>query len=516
MPVSGIQDGGPQLAAGKRSRPAGGDPHRDGPARRGRLDWLRHRDPARRKAARSGLPRWVNPADPLPKRIFTNPLFWVGLVVLLCYAAALVVLYLQTVPEHKVAGGHVVGLGREAVPKAAKYAAITAIPLTALFLWADRFKPQRFWIWLFAFGWGACIAPAVASQINTWAASHLSIAGSGDPASASRAAIFIAPFVEETCKATVLFWLAILMRYRWVSRLSGIALAGLSATGFAFTENILYYGRAYRYAAKTFGAVDPEQALHQLFVMRGLITFFGHPLFTSITGIGLAIALRSSSKLVRVLGPAAGFCVAAFLHMTYNLVSSATKGPMLLVLYLGVAVPMIIGMVVFIVRQEFREARLIRERLTDYARGGWFPEGEVRPMSRLRTRLRSLWQALFLGGRVFLATIRTQRAATELAYLRDAMVRGIVDDAGLTREKWLLARVQDQRGHAVVRPAARAQYRRVLTMFQRFRKQPNYRPPAYPGPAGLGGSMPAPGQAPIGPAATHYSRVDPNWKPPDQ
>lgn len=484
----------------------------NGPLRRR----LRHRDPARRKAALSGLPRWVNPDDPLPKRMFTNPLFWIGLVVLLCYAAALVLLYLQTVPEHRVSGGHVVGLGREVVPKAAKYAAVTAIPLTALFLWADRFKPQRFWIWLVAFGWGACIAPAVASQINTWAASHLSIAGSGDPASASRAAIFIAPYVEETCKATVLFWLAILMRYRWVSRLSGIALAGLSATGFAFTENILYYGRAYRYAAKTFGAVDPEDALHQIFVMRGLITFFGHPLFTSITGIGLAIALRSKSKLVRILGPMAGFCFAAFLHMSYNLVSSAAHGPTLLVLYLCVAVPMILGMVAFVVGQEFREARLIRERLTDYARSGWIPDGEVRPISRLRTRLRALWQALFLGGRTFLATIRMQRALTELAYLRDAMTRGIVDDAGLAREKWLLARAQAQRGTAVVRPAGRANYAAVRAVFGRLRKQQNYQPPAYPGPAGLGGSMPAPGQTPLGPAATHYSRVDPNWKPPDQ
>lgn len=458
----------------------------------------------------------VDPNDPLPKRIFTNPFFWVGLVVLLVYATALVLLYLQTVPEHKVSGGHIAGIGGEALGKAAKYAAITAIPLTAVFLWADRFKPQRFWIWLFAFGWGACVAPTVASTINTWASAHLSIAGSGDPSAAPRAAIYVAPFVEEASKATILFWLVILMRYRWVSRISGIALAGLSATGFAFMENILYYGRAYRAAARTFGAIDPEAALHKMFVMRGLLTFFGHPLFTSLTGIALAIAVRSQSKLVRVLAPAAGFCAAASLHMTYNTLTSTTKGPMLLVLYFGVAVPVVLAMIVFIVRQEFREARLIRERLTDYAQLGWLPEDEVAHMSRLRTRLRTLWQSLFLGGRVFLATIRMQRAETELAYLRDAMARGIVDDAGLAREKLLLARALAQRGTAVVQPAAQAEYHRLKAIFQRKTKQqPGYRPPSYPGPAGLGGNMPAPGQAPIGPAATRYSPVDPNWKPPD-
>ena len=71
---------------------------------------------------------------------------------------------------------------------------------------------------------------------------------------------------------------------------------------------------------------------------------------------------------------------------------------------------------------------------------GWAgcPTGDPRRVSRLRTRLRALWHAIFLGPDAFLATIRMQRAATELAYLRDAMTRGLVDDAGLVREKTLL------------------------------------------------------------------------------
>ena len=87
----------------------------------------------------------------------------------------------------------------------------------------------------------------------------------------------------------MLFWLAILMRYQWVSRVSGIVLAGLSGAAFAFVENILYYGRAYRYASRTFGEVPPLEALQSLFMLRGVMTFFGHPLFTAMTGIGLAV-----------------------------------------------------------------------------------------------------------------------------------------------------------------------------------------------------------------------------------
>ena len=483
----------------------------------------------RKAFRRNALPRDPDPGEPYPKRLIKKPLFWVTLVMLGVYATLLVLLYQQTVPDREVPGGVLPGLGTEAVPIAARYAAITAIPLTLLFLWADRFRPQRFWVWLMTFGWGACVATYVSAQVNTWAASQLSIIGDGDPATGPRAAIFVAPFVEEAAKGTVLFWLVILMRYQWVSRLSGIVLAGLSGAAFAFTENILYYGRVYRYAARTFGEVPPLEALQDLFVLRGVMTFFGHPLFTAMIGIGLAVAVRSKSKVVRVVAPLAGYCAAVFLHMAFNTSASMVSGPALLFLYIGVAIPLVIGMIVFIVRQLLKEGRLIRERLTDYVRVGWLAESDPMALSRLRTRLRALWHAVFLGPDAFLATIRLQRAVTELAYLRDAMTRGIVDQTGVAREKILLARIREVRPQAVVSPVGRAAY-------PSFRRQPAalpaYAPPSFPGPAGLGGNYPAPsafpaptnapvgapsaGIAPLGQTATQYSEVDPNWKPPGE
>jgi hypothetical protein len=317
------------------------------------------------------------------------------------------------------------------------------------------------------------------------------------------------------------------MRYQWVSRLSGIVLAGLSGAAFAFTENILYYGRVYRYAARTFGEVPPLEALQDLFVLRGVMTFFGHPLFTAMIGIGLAVAVRSKSKVVRVVAPLAGYCAASFLHMAFNTSASLISGPSLLFIYIGVAIPLVVGLIIFIVRQLFREGRLIRERLNDYVRVGWLAESDPAALSRLRTRLRALWHAVFLGPDAFLATIRLQRAVTELAYLRDAMTRGLVDQTGVVREKTLLARIRAARGQAVVLPEGRAAY-------PSFRRQPAalpaYAPPSFPGPAGLGGNYPAPsafpaptnaaggvpsaGAVPLGQTATQYSEVDPNWKPP--
>ncbi len=487
---------------------------------------VRRRTVSRRDEARNGLPVEPDVTQPLPKRLLRSPLAWLTALVVVGYAVCLVLLYRQVVPDQEVPGGVLPGLGREAVPIATRYAAVTVVPLTLLFLWADRFRPQRFWVWLMTFGWGACVATFVSAQVNTWAASRLSIIGDGDPATGARAAIFVAPFVEEAAKGTVLFWLAILMRYAWVSRLSGIVLAGLSGAAFAFVENILYYGRAYRYAARTIGSVPPEEALHQVFVLRGLLTFFGHPLFTSMTGIGLAVALRSRSKTVRVVAPLAGFCCAALLHMSFNTAASLLSGRQQLLVFLFVAVPLVLGFVGFVVRQLLGQGRLIRTRLGDYVRVGWLEAEDPVPLARLRTRARALWHALFRGPSAFLATIRLQRAVTELAYLRDAMDRGLVDAAGHGRERVLLARIRTLRPAAVIQPVGAADY-----PWKRLRRRgsaaavPTYVPPAFPGPAGLAGSYPAapavagaPTSAPgpLGQTATRYSEVDPTWKPPGE
>ena len=476
---------------------------------------------ARRARRRNNIPAEPDPAEPIPRRILRSPLVWLTVVMLLVYAVLLVLLYRQVVPDQEVPGGTIPGLGTEAIPIAAKYAAITAIPLSLLFLWADRYRPQRFWVWLMTFGWGACVATFVSAQVNTWAAAHLSIIGDGDPATGARAAIYVAPWVEEAAKATVLFWLAILMRYQWVSRVSGIVLAGLSGAAFAFVENILYYGRAYRYAARTFGEVPPLEALQSLFMLRGVMTFFGHPLFTAMTGIGLAVALRSKSKVVRVVAPLAGYTAAAFLHMTFNASASLLQGTGLLLIYLFVAIPLVIGVIVFTVRQVLHEGRLIRTRLVDYVRLGWLPEGDPAALARLRTRVGHC-------GR------RSSSAPTSCSPPYGSSARPPSWPTSATRWRAASSTTRAWRGRsccctrstgcAVWRWCSPAPGRRTRRSggARRSRRLPSYPPPSFPGPAGLGGNYPAPSTpahpaaAPLGQTATQYSEVDPTWKPPGQ
>lgn len=475
---------------------------------------------------RNNLPlrRGADEVSP-PMRVLTSPWFWGLLLMLALQFYCLRAAYLDVVPDRQVPGGTLIGMGTEALKPSATYAAYTVIPLSLLILWADRFRPHNFLVWLVTFGWGGTVAVFASLRINTWAATLMSVVGDGNPAAASRPAVYIAPFVEEAAKGSVLFLIAIFLRYRWVSKLSGIVLAGLSAAAFAFVENIFYYGQAYRAAARTTGAADPEEVLASFFVQRGVLTFFAHPLFTIMIGIGLAIALRSRSKVVRIMAPLTGFLAAALLHMLFNgTVSMGFPTEVLFILLVAIAYPMVITLIIFIVRQLFRERTLIRSRLTDYARVGWLPESDAHWVSRLTTRVRVLWQALWEGRPI--TTWRMQRALTELAYLRDSMARGLVDDAGLVREKQLLLRARRLRDRAIVEPRSRTSY-----PWQRLRgrKAEAWAPPAHPGPAGLAGSLPAlplgqPTQSasgnashpgvPLGSGATTYSPVDPRWKPP--
>ncbi len=431
-------------------------------------------------------------------------LLMVGLAVV-----AFFVNWYMFVPEHTTASGTIQGLGTDVIPKAARLAAYTAVPLALLFMLLDRLRPQGLWLWAVAFVWGGLVATAIAAPINTWASSHLSIIGDGDPATSTRGAVFIAPYVEEAAKATIVFWLAILLRNRIVTRLSTIALAGLAGSGFAFVENIVYYGRVYRYVATTSGTgVDAQQAMNQLAVMRGGMTFFAHPLFTIMTGLGLAVALRARSRSVRILAPVSGYLLAALLHMIFNATASSAgqAGTMLWFIALSV-VGAVAGLVINDLR---RERALVVARLTDYVRAGWLPDTDPENFSRVRRRASALWHAAWTGPATWWATLRLQQSMTDLAYLRDSIHRGLVDETGQLRESELLGDIGRRRPAAIVAATEPVPYpwRRWRG---RIRLPWQTRPVTWPG----AGSNSA-GDGGLGSSGTGYSPVDPRWGPPRQ
>ncbi|MFX4271546.1 PrsW family intramembrane metalloprotease [Propionibacteriaceae bacterium Y1685] len=469
-------------------------------------------DQAERKQLRkSGLPVPADTEAPIGKRILTSGWTWVFVALVIAYVGCLIGLYQMMVPEKQLPNGTVPGLSEGGLKAANRLALITAIPLAIVLMLADRFRTQGFLrrlpVWLFTFGWGAIVACFVSAHLNTWVSQFLSIVGDGDPSTSVRAAIFVAPFVEEATKATILFWVAILIRYRWVSRLGGLVLAGLSGAGFAYVENIIYYARVHDYVVNTAGTgMDPMAAMFELFVIRGGFSFFAHPVFTMMTGLGLVIALRTRSKIVRVVAPLAGFLAAALLHMAWNGFASTVQEPR--PLYIFLALPIVIVMIFFILRQYGREKRLLRARLTDYTLLGWLSESDRDVISQALKRFWARWWAFFEGPVVWWKMITMIRLGTELGYLRDAMTRGLVDEAGLIRERQIFHELEELRLEGIgLEPASKVVYPWTrIAHWNRNRKAgnqlPDYAPPGSAVPAGVGGQ-----------SAT-YSQVDPTWAPP--
>ncbi|MDN5571013.1 MAG: PrsW family intramembrane metalloprotease [Propionibacteriaceae bacterium] len=435
-------------------------------------------------------------------RVLRSPWTWIVLAATLLFAGCLTWMYVTATATTEVEGGTVQGINLSAIRRSAGLALPTLGVWVVLFIWLDRFRPMRLALWYLALGWGACVSTAASMVINTWAAEHMAIQGNGDPASGARAAVFSAPFAEEATKATVLFLIAIALRYRVVSKLQAVALAGLSAAGFAYVENILYFSRVIVYASQTIEAGDPEQALSQMVFLRGVLTAFGHPLFTFFTAFGLIVGLRARSKVVRIIAPVAGFLVAALGHMVFNFLASTGMDSTYMAI-IGWLVTL--GIVVHLVRTILGEGRRHRDRLGDYVMLGWLPESDIRAFSRLRTRWASVLISLTHGWRSFLATVGMQRALSELAYLRDAQVRGIVDAGGRPRERELIDRAHALRSRAITDP--RTQKVQVPQLPESVRRLLRRRAAASPA------KVPATsGAAPVG--SPQYSPVDPRWGPP--
>ena len=320
------------------------------------------------------------------------------------------------------------------------------------------------------FGWGACIATWVSLYINTWAGQLLMVTGGQDAATGSRPAVFVAPFVEEAAKATILFALAVLVRYRIVSILQSVSLAGLAAIGFAFTENMVYYLRAMTYSSVVIQAGDADAAIASLVRTRGIYTSFGHPLFTTMTGVGLAVGLRSRSKLVRILAPLTGYCLAALGHMAFNGTASITGDRRQLMIMYFIALSLVFSVAMFLLGHVFKEGRRIRARLDDFVRMGWLHPRDPIVFGSPWRRFWIATVALSRGPRPFLATQRILRAMSELAYLRDSMTRGLVDESGQAREKLLILEID------ALRPLALSDTVGARIQLPRLRRRPALAP----------------------------------------
>ena len=295
--------------------------------------------------------------------------------------------------------------------------AVLPVPVYLLLaLWIDRFEKEPLWMLVAAFVWGATGSVFFAFILNT----GFGIAASGVIGAQAdvATAVISAPFVEELAKGLALVIFFLWKRDEFDNVLDGIIYAAMAGLGFAMTENILYYGNAL--------ATGGIGASVVTFVLRGVVSPFAHPLFTSMTGIGLGIArqARKGSPL-KWFAPLVGICMAMFLHFLWNF--SASLGAMFFVAYVLIMVPTFGGIIALVIISLGKEGRIIRAYLMPELRSGLLDEKGYLALGTVRGRLGETWSAFSSGGmRRWRLRTRFQEMASELAFHRWRSERGIV------------------------------------------------------------------------------------------
>ena len=342
---------------------------------------------------------------------------------------------LGLVREQTGTEGFFVGLGLAVLP----------VPLlVAAFRWLDRLAPAPWPYVVFCLAWGACAAALVAIVANSFA-THWIADVTADPSGADAlGSTVVAPVVEESSKAVAVL-LVFLFRRRELSGLvDGAVLAGVSATGFAFTENILYLGTAFG-DDQASGSSGLPALTAATFLVRVVMSPFAHPLFTVLSGIGFALAATAPERrrLRRALLPLGGLLLAVGMHAAWN-AASALGGAGFVLVYAAFMVPAFALLTWLVVATRQRELRTVREELPGYAAAGWLPSYEAWALASLRARrVARRYASRTLGGRPAARTVAEYAAfATSLAFLRHRWRRGRAghdfpaQEERLLRELW--------------------------------------------------------------------------------
>jgi RsiW-degrading membrane proteinase PrsW (M82 family) len=306
-------------------------------------------------------------------------------------------------------------------------------PLVAAYFWLDRYEPEPTRLLVLAFAWGALVATGAALVVQV-------VEQLVNSSSEQFSAIVMAPITEEAAKGFFVLLMLWLRRHVIDGLVDALVYAGLVGVGFAFTENILYFAGAYT-GGPDFGAGGISSAT-SLFVLRGVLSPFAHPLFTSATALGVAVALTSRSRLLRLGAPVAGYLAAVAMHAWWNGSAFLGGGQYFLLTYVFAAVPAFLAMVALALWGRAREGRMLARAMQDLARYGYLGQAELPGLVTLAARRRARRQAAAHGGADAGRLVREyQQQAVELATLHNRVLRGTAPTSSQERGALMLQRL---------------------------------------------------------------------------
>jgi protease PrsW len=276
--------------------------------------------------------------------------------------------------------------------------ALFALPMLVVYLWipwiVDRYDPEPAWALAMTLAWGGIAACGFSALINTIVHSVGNAVG-GPVFGDFMSACISAPVVEEGFKAMAVFFMYYFMRRQFDGVVDGVIYATFAALGFAAVENILYYGNA----AKAEILQHKEGLFIGTFVVRGILAPWGHPLYTSMTGVGFGIARETNKTWLKWLAPIGGYMFAMFLHSVWNTAATLSNDLVALMLPLWfLFVLAFFGVVIYLV---VRKGRIIRDHLKDEVLMGNLTPHELELVTSPVGRIRATFSFGGAAGRKF-------------------------------------------------------------------------------------------------------------------
>lgn len=334
-----------------------------------------------------------------------------------------------------VAAFLVVSLGAGAVAIAGFMA---LVPLTVVLLgirWIDRWEPEPRGLLIFSFLWGAISSIFVALLASVVVEVVQADLGIGEAQREYLGSVIQAPIVEEFAKGLGVLLIFLAARKYFDGPVDGVVYAGTIAAGFAFTENILYFGTELVEGGTLGGAVG-------IFIVRGIMSPFAHVMFTICTGIAIGIATRRTGAFGGIVAFIIGLLPAMLLHALWN-GASYVVGDDFLIYYVVVQIPLFIGAIVLVVQLRRAETRTTKTRLSEYAAAGWYNPDEIVALATPAGRRQAMAWARARGlGMVMKGYIVD---STKLAFIRQRLVSGRAAEGAQIEEGAMLAAIVARR-----------------------------------------------------------------------
>ena len=318
------------------------------------------------------------------------------------------------------------------------------VPLALVFFgvrWIDRWEPEPRLAVVFAFLWGAVVAVIIALIVGWGVDPVIAALAQGDEFVYQFVGAAIqAPLVEESAKGLGLLIIFFAARKYFDGPVDGVVYAAWVAGGFAFTENILYFGGQLLDS----GSIASGD-VGEIFLIRGIMSPFAHIMFTAATGLALGFAARYRSPLAAIGLFLVGLIPAMLLHGLWN-------GSLFFVsdfygYYAIVQFPLFIMAVLIVLFLRRQESKLTHDRLAEYATVGWFSADEIPALSTPAGRRQALAWAAKSGKRKEMKAYIQD--ATRLAFARQRIITGRGGIGAQADEAALLGAIVESRKNLV-------------------------------------------------------------------